>query len=149
MISLKSDLICKQRGLNFYNFSSNKQSLLPKKRREGFVIEGSKEKRKIFGDTFPGREHGLACGFGLGSALMTIQVIIHSLAASIPVGGSQLMTQTKNGSHFRDCRFSLFGDPDGNRTRVTAVKGRCLSRLTTGPLTFKVYHIKIDLSIVF
>ena len=25
------------------------------------------------------------------------------------------------------------GDPDGNRTRVTAVKGRCLSRLTTGP----------------
>ena len=27
----------------------------------------------------------------------------------------------------------LCGDPDGNRTRVTAVKGRCLSRLTTGP----------------
>ena len=26
-----------------------------------------------------------------------------------------------------------FGDPDGNRTRVTAVKGRCLNRLTTGP----------------
>ena len=26
------------------------------------------------------------------------------------------------------------GDPDGNRTRVTAVKGRCLNRLTTGPL---------------
>ena len=24
-------------------------------------------------------------------------------------------------------------DPDGNRTRVTAVKGRCLNRLTTGP----------------
>ena len=28
---------------------------------------------------------------------------------------------------------SLFGDPDENRTRVTAVKGRCLDRLTTGP----------------
>ena len=26
-----------------------------------------------------------------------------------------------------------FGDPDENRTRVTAVKGRCLDRLTTGP----------------
>ena len=26
------------------------------------------------------------------------------------------------------------GDPDGTRTRVTAVKGRCLNRLTTGPL---------------
>ena len=25
------------------------------------------------------------------------------------------------------------GDPDGTRTRVTAVKGRCLNRLTTGP----------------
>ena len=27
----------------------------------------------------------------------------------------------------------IFGDPDENRTRVTAVKGRCLNRLTTGP----------------
>ena len=25
------------------------------------------------------------------------------------------------------------GDPDENRTRVTAVKGRCLNLLTTGP----------------
>ena len=25
------------------------------------------------------------------------------------------------------------GDPDENRTRITAVKGRCLNRLTTGP----------------
>ena len=28
---------------------------------------------------------------------------------------------------------NIFGDPDENRTRVTAVKGRCLNRLTTGP----------------
>ena len=28
---------------------------------------------------------------------------------------------------------NLFGDPTGNRTRVTAVKGRCLDRLTNGP----------------
>ena len=28
------------------------------------------------------------------------------------------------------------GDPDGNRTRVTAVKGRSLNRLTTGPLLY-------------
>ena len=27
----------------------------------------------------------------------------------------------------------LLGDPYGNRTHVTAVKGRCLSRLTNGP----------------
>ena len=44
----------------------------------------------------------------------------------------------------------LFGDPDGNRTRVTAVKGRCLSRLTTGPLgTVQAYHKKTNLSIAF
>ena len=27
----------------------------------------------------------------------------------------------------------FFGDPYGNRTHVTAVKGRCLNRLTNGP----------------
>ena len=32
-----------------------------------------------------------------------------------------------------DFRTFLSGDPDENRTRVTAVKGRCLNRLTTGP----------------
>ena len=30
-------------------------------------------------------------------------------------------------------RCFFHGDPDENRTRVTAVKGRCLNRLTTGP----------------
>ena len=29
----------------------------------------------------------------------------------------------------------IFNDSDGNRTRVTAVKGRCLNRLTTEPLS--------------
>ena len=29
--------------------------------------------------------------------------------------------------------LSFFGDPYGNRTHVTAVKGRCLNRLTNGP----------------
>ena len=29
---------------------------------------------------------------------------------------------------------AFFGDPWENRTPVTAVKGRCLSRLTNGPL---------------
>ena len=28
----------------------------------------------------------------------------------------------------------FFGDPYGNRTHVPAVKGRCLDRLTNGPL---------------
>ncbi len=29
--------------------------------------------------------------------------------------------------------FARHGDPYGNRTHVTAVKGRCLNRLTNGP----------------
>ena len=29
--------------------------------------------------------------------------------------------------------LSFFGDPYGNRTHVTAVKGPCLNRLTNGP----------------
>ena len=36
-----------------------------------------------------------------------------------------------NGNGFA---FNLFGDSSGNRTRVTAVKGRCLNRLTMEPL---------------
>ena len=34
------------------------------------------------------------------------------------------------------CRTQSKNDSDGNRTRVTAVKGRCLNRLTTEPLFF-------------
>jgi hypothetical protein len=30
--------------------------------------------------------------------------------------------------------YATADDPDGIRTHVTAVKGRCLNRLTTGPL---------------
>ena len=30
----------------------------------------------------------------------------------------------------------ILGDPYGNRTHVTAVKGRCLNRLTKGPYIF-------------
>ena len=33
---------------------------------------------------------------------------------------------------------AYFGDPYGNRTHVTAVKGPCLNRLTNGPLQYKI-----------
>ena len=39
----------------------------------------------------------------------------------------------------------LFGDPDGNRTHVSAVKGRCLDRLTTGPENNLVSHRRLEL----
>ena len=32
-----------------------------------------------------------------------------------------------------DCKCFFSGDPYGNRTHVTAVKGPCLNRLTNGP----------------
>ncbi len=39
----------------------------------------------------------------------------------------------KNQKHHKDVS-GFFGDPYGNRTHVPAVKGRCLDRLTNGPL---------------
>ena len=35
--------------------------------------------------------------------------------------------------HKREIPFVIANDSDENRTRVTAVKGRCLNRLTTEP----------------
>ena len=54
------------------------------------------------------------------------------------------MRPTENLLGFFECRdkkradakasaLLRFGDPYGNRTHVTAVKGRCLNRLTNGP----------------
>ena len=37
----------------------------------------------------------------------------------------------------KSLKKAFFGDPCGNRTRVTAVKGRCLNRLTNGPNEFR------------
>ena len=41
-----------------------------------------------------------------------------------------LALQKNTDTHLCVC---IFGDPYGNRTHVTAVKGRCLNRLTNGP----------------
>ena len=43
---------------------------------------------------------------------------------------NQLLCQL---SHIGILEVKLLSDPNGNRTRVTAVKGRCLNRLTMGP----------------
>ena len=42
-------------------------------------------------------------------------------------------TASKQKSHTLWCGVFVFGDPYGNRTHVTAVKGPCLNRLTNGP----------------
>ena len=48
--------------------------------------------------------------------------------------------KTKNAHH--SMSVFGFGDPDENRTRVTAVKGRCLNRLTTGPYTVRTFNLR-------
>ena len=47
-----------------------------------------------------------------------------------PVGGFG-HTNGKKRNHPKG--WFLFGDPYGNRTQITAVKGRCLNLLTNGP----------------
>ena len=44
------------------------------------------------------------------------------------------------------CQLSHIGinDPDGNRTRVTAVKGRCLNRLTMEPKKKKTPRVGLE-----
>ena len=66
------------------------------------------------------------------AALTAIQAVIHYRFLRFP---DFLIHKNKKDRYLRTCLF-CFGDPDGNRTRVTAVKGRCLSRLTTGPFDF-------------
>ena len=45
-------------------------------------------------------------------------------------------------------RAILLNDSDGNRTRVTAVKGRCLNRLTTGPYAATAIAVTVDYNII-
>ena len=47
---------------------------------------------------------------------------------------NQLLCQLSHIGMMNSKSRLLSSDSDGNRTRVTAVKGRCLNRLTTGPL---------------
>ena len=42
-----------------------------------------------------------------------------------------------------DAPLFFFGDPYGNRTHVTAVKGPCLNRLTNGPYSQNADKIRI------
>lgn len=49
------------------------------------------------------------------------------------IENSELGDYIKNKPEQKCSDLFAFGDPDENRTRVTAVKGRCLDRLTTGP----------------
>ena len=54
-----------------------------------------------------------------------------SVANNISNTGEMTGEVTKKGTFFE---VPYFGDSTGNRTRVTAVKGRCLDRLTMEPI---------------
>ena len=45
----------------------------------------------------------------------------------------RFMKKHRINKKIRTLSHSDCGDPYGNRTHVTAVKGRCLNRLTNGP----------------
>ena len=73
--------------------------------------------------TRDGKESELACkGERDASNLGSNQCRRHGLRSKRRRGNKK---NTKQGV--------FFGDPDGIRTHDTAVKGRCLNRLTTGP----------------
>ena len=87
------------------------------------------EPDKIFGLTlfldFIDRCHSLRSLHPPPAALPSLPTGLLHLDGSIPEG-------TKKENHPYWGGF-FFGDPYGNRTHVTAVKGRCLNRLTNGP----------------
>ena len=51
----------------------------------------------------------------------------------VPFPVPQTIPAGKQKKRTSEWMSSFFGDPYGNRTHVTAVKGRCLNRLTNGP----------------
>ena len=62
--------------------------------------------------------------------------LIHESKINLSQADKQFIKnlQKKMKTARRDCSELLsHGDPYGNRTHVTAVKGRCLNRLTNGP----------------
>ena len=61
----------------------------------------------------------------------TASVLAHGIVGRSNPMGSVRYTNHKKEAIRMDGFF--FGDPYGNRTHVTAVKGRCLNRLTNGP----------------
>ena len=71
-------------------------------------------------------------GFAPWESPTASKLLIRSFdPSSVGVGLSIPVRAKKEQTPFGVCSF--FGDPYGNRTHVTAVKGRCLNRLTNGP----------------
>ena len=64
--------------------------------------------------------------------------VLQTFALPLGYGAIYLLTDYNKSTVFSqlktiDHELCILNDSDGNRTRVTAVKGRCLDRLTTEP----------------
>ena len=78
------------------------------------------------------RESAYGCIFPPSRCIASVHRAFGGNANSLRLRASSFRrgNKTKKGC---DASLFCFGDPYENRTRVTAVKGRCLSRLTNGP----------------
>ena len=70
---------------------------------------------------------------GLEPVRMLLRGILSPLCLPIPPHRRADSISSDIGKNKAPVKRQGCGDPDENRTRVTAVKGRCLNRLTTGP----------------
>ena len=69
---------------------------------------------------------GMGIFHGLKSVHRTLFTPVCGLVPAFRFPSDKQKNSSPKGEEF-------FGDPYGNRTHVTAVKGRCLNRLTNGP----------------
>ena len=91
---------------------------------------GISRKARIFARSPPGE--CLAAQAALRSPSGECEPAMQAARLALPGEIPRMGRQKKNRHLIRGaCSFS--GDPYGNRTHVTAVKGRCLNRLTNGP----------------
>ena len=77
-------------------------------------------------------------GLGLSLKLCVYHSYLFTVTYSLEISGGHNRARTCDPLLVRQVLSQLSyaptnGDPTGTRTRVTAVKGRCLNRLTIGP----------------
>ena len=100
------------------------------------------------------RTPGFYCFSWLTATLVHQKVILIIILPSTAGSSYIHKARKKRKSIMLKCvmLFLFSGDPSGNRTRVTAVKGRCLDRLTNGPykgqpsktLTYSFFYLYLQ-----
>ena len=103
----------------------------------GNAVRGSnicKSFQGLFVQAFPRyRNTSSASRRGMRTPCATIFLQIYTHRHCASGFGFVRSTNKKKQAPTSECLFLFAGDPYGNRTHVTAVKGPCLNRLTNGP----------------